>query len=362
MFVQMGVEHVWSSVRRHTARVALLASSVLLLAASGTALAAVHAAKAPAKRQAALPWATVNIGLALSPPKMVFIGPYVAQQEGFFAREHLKVNFISMPNGLETELGTTAGSIIFGFSSATDSIEAAAQHAPIHAVWSYSPYLDTVCIGGPGITSPKQLKGKNVGSTGTGGFAYTLLVACLKPAGLTPNDVHAINMTRAEFVPAMVANRISAAVFHSDDAWVVTHEDPKLHVLVKEYQTLPQWWYGGVAVRDAYAKAHPDIVIRFLTAMVLADRWIYKHPQATIRIGIKYTGEPRGAVTYAYNFLAKALDWTVNSGLNPAQEAYTAEQLYKFKEIDHIPTYRQVVNPYFIDQVLKKVGIIRGEP
>jgi hypothetical protein len=74
-------------------------------------------------------WATVNVGIALSPPKAIFFGPYVAQQEGFFAREHLHVHFISMPNGLQTELGTTAGSIDFGFSSGTDSIEAAAARA-----------------------------------------------------------------------------------------------------------------------------------------------------------------------------------------------------------------------------------------
>src|SRR3984885_13806538 len=78
--------------------------------------------------------ASVNVGIALSPPKAIFFGPYVAEQEGFFKKEHLNVKFISMPNGLQTELGTTAGSIDFGFSSGTDSIEAAAQHAPIHAI------------------------------------------------------------------------------------------------------------------------------------------------------------------------------------------------------------------------------------
>ena len=110
-------------------------------------------------------WATVNVGIALSPPKAIFMGPYVAQAQGFFAKEHLHVKFISMPNGLQTELGTTAGSIDFGFSSASDSIEAAAQHAPIHAIWSYGTKLDTQCIGAPGIKTAKNLIGRPVGST-----------------------------------------------------------------------------------------------------------------------------------------------------------------------------------------------------
>src|SRR6185437_16641704 len=64
-------------------------------------------------------WADVNVGIALSPPKVIFMGPYVAQANGYFTKEHLRVKFISMPNGLQTELGTTAGSIDFGFSSGT---------------------------------------------------------------------------------------------------------------------------------------------------------------------------------------------------------------------------------------------------
>lgn len=130
-------------------------------------------------------WASVNVGIALSPPKAIFMGPYVAQAQGFFAKEHLHVKFISMPNGLQTELGTTAGSIDFGFSSASDSIEAAAQNAPIHAIWSYGTKLDTQCIGAPNIKSAKDLIGKPVGSTGTDGFSITLLQACLRRPGCT---------------------------------------------------------------------------------------------------------------------------------------------------------------------------------
>ena len=141
--------------------------------------------------------ASVNVGIALSPPKAIFLGPYVAQQEGFFKKEHLNVKFISMPNGLQTELGATAGSIDFGFSSGTDSIEAAAQHAPIHAIWSYGTKLDTQCIGAPGINTAKGLIGQPVGSTGTDGFSITLLQACLEPAGVHLSQVKQVDMVRS---------------------------------------------------------------------------------------------------------------------------------------------------------------------
>jgi NitT/TauT family transport system substrate-binding protein len=303
-------------------------------------------------------WATVNVGIALSPPKAIFFGPYVAEQEGFFAKQHLHVKFISMPNGLQTELGTTAGSIDFGFSSGTDSIEAAAQHAPIHAIWSYGTKLDTQCIGSPGIKSAKSLIGKPVGSTGTDGFSITLLQACLEPAGVHLSQVKPINMVRSEFVPAMVAKKINAAVFHADDAYVITHQLKGASVLSSEYKVLPNWWYGGVSMLDSYGKAHRAVVIRFLTAMMEADRWMNdpSHTTALIALGTKVSGEDQPAVAYAVKFLQTAKTWPVGPGLSPAAVNYTAAILAKYKDIPSQPTYSQIVDPQYANAAAAKLG------
>jgi ABC-type nitrate/sulfonate/bicarbonate transport system substrate-binding protein len=303
-------------------------------------------------------WDTVSVGIALSPPKAIFLGAYVAEQEGFFAREHLHVNFISMPNGLQTELGATAGSINFGFSSGTDSIEAAAQHAPIHAIWSYGTKLDTQCIGAPGINSAKDLVGKPVASTGTDGFSITLLQACLEPAGVHLSQVTPVQMTRSEFVGAMTAGRIKAAVFHADDAYVITHSLNGAKVLESEYQAIPQWWYGGVSMLDAYGKAHPDVVVRFLTAMMLADRWMNNsaNNSALVSIGVKATQEDPAAVTYAVNFLRGSGTWPNGTGLTQAQVNYTTGILYQYKDISSKPSYSQVVDDSYANQALSGLG------
>lgn len=303
-------------------------------------------------------WTSVNVGIALSPPKAIFMGPYVAQAQGFFAKEHLHVHFISMPNGLQTELGTTAGSIDFGFSSATDSIEAAAQHAPIHAIWSYGTKLDTQCIGAPGIKSAKNLVGKPVGSTGTDGFSITLLQACLEPAGVHLNQVSAINMTRSEFVPAMVAKKIDAAVFHADDAYVITHQLTGATVLSSEYQTIPRWWYGGVAMLDSYGKAHHDVVVRFLTAMMMADRWMNDpaNNNALVALATKTTQEDQPAVAYAISFLRRSGTWPDGAGLDQSAVTYTAGILARYKDIPSQPSFSQIVDPSYANEAAAKLG------
>ena len=302
--------------------------------------------------------ASVNVGIALSPPKAIFFGPYVAEQEGFFKKEHLNVKFISMPNGLQTELGATAGSIDFGFSSGTDSIEAAAQHAPIHAIWSYGTKLDTQCIGAPGISTAKGLIGKPVGSTGTDGFSITLLQACLEPAGVHLNQVKPINMVRSEFVPAMVAKKIDAAVFHADDAYVITHQLKGAKVLSSEYKVFPNWWYGGGSMLDKYGQAHKAVVIRFLTAMMLADRWMNNpaNTNALITLGTKVSGEDQAAVAYAVKFLQTSKTWPDGQGLSPAAVNYTASVLAKYKDIPSQPTYSQIVDPQYANAAAAKLG------
>ena len=300
----------------------------------------------------------INVGIALTPPKMVFLAPYIAAARGYFAAQHLDVHFFGMPDGLETELGRVSGSITFGLSSATDAISSAAAGTPLHAIWSYAPRLDTQCIASNDVKSAKDLIGQFVGSTGTGGFSYTQVYACVKADGVSVDQLKLVNMPRSQFVPNLVSGRIKAAVFHADDAYVVQHSGVKVHVLQNEYLTAPQWWYGGVAVLDAYAKTHKDVVERFLTAMVQADRWMtdVKNRAAVIRIGHKVTGEDTAAVAYAYDFLQKAHGWTLNDGMDPASVAYTAQQMLNFKEIDKVPSYSTVIDNTYINDVLAKLG------
>lgn len=360
----MSTQTLCGGVRRRALRSIISAGTATVLAAGlaacgTTTSSATTSSSGPGAVSSVrkVPIAKVTVGFALSPPKAIFLAPYVARAEGFFAKERINAKFISMPNGLSTELGTTAGSINFGLSSATDAIESAAQHAPIHAIMSYGTKLDTECIGAPSIKQVKDLVGQPVGSTGTGGFSQTLLTACLRPGGVKASQVRPINMTRSEFVPALASGRIKAAVFHADDAYVVLHKVPGAHVLSKEYQSIPQWWYGGITTLDSFARSHTSAVERFLAALILANRWMNdpSHQAKLVSIGVSATHESNAAVSYAVKFLQKEKTWPTNCGLHPSQETYTARQLLKFKEISALPAYSKVVNSTYC-AALKIVG------
>lgn len=298
----------------------------------------------------------IIIGEPLSPPKVPQLAVYVATALGYFHKAHLAVTIAPMPTGLATELGTTSGTINFGMAAGTDSIEAAAQGAKIHAIWVDYQRLDTVCIGGTGIKSVKDLIGKNVGSTGAGGFSATTMGACLKAGGVTPTQVKEITMTRSEFVPALHSGRIAAAVFHADTAYVVLHSVKGAHVLDYEYKTLPTYWYGSLNVIDSYAQANPKVTEETIGAMMAADRWMMnpKNNAAFVKLAMKHTGETEKAVQHAISFDRDKIKlW--NTGCTVSQQSVqaTAKILMNQGSITSIPSFSDVYNGQYCKAALK---------
>ena len=342
------------SMGKNTRRVAVVAgaAAVALMPFAGSAV-------ATASPRPHVANTSVVIGEPLSPPEVPQQAVFIAKELGFFAKEHLNVKIAYMPNGLESELGTTANSITLGMAGGSDSIEAAAQHAPIHAVWVDYQRLDLVCIGGPSIKTVKDLVGKNVGSSGAGGFAQTTMDACLTAGGVNPAQVKEITMTRAEFVPALSSGRIQAAVFHADDAYTVLHTIKGANILDYEYKTLPNYWYGSFNVRNDYAATHRLVVEHAIAALMMADRWMMnpKNNAAFVKLAVKNTGESVGAVQTAIKFDRDTIHlWNTSCAVSPASIAFTGHLLMSQKSITSVPSFSQVYNGSYCAAALKMVG------
>lgn len=318
-------------------------------------LASVATATTTSSRSAKL--THVRVGLALIPPKMVFIGFYVARDKGFFTKNGLDVKLMGEGDGVKSLRGTVAGAFDMAGTSADDVIAAATQGSGITSVWGYAMPLDSTLIADQSVKTLADLKGKNIGITDPGGFADVQVRAVLAQAHINPSDVHIISLpNRSEFVPAIVSGRINAAPFHVDDGLAAQEQDPNLHPVKAIYESLPNWWYGSLAVTNAYKKSNVATIEKFITAMIQADRWIYSHRAQTIAIGIKETQESKTAVTGAFDFLAKAHGWTVNTGLEKNRIMSTMQHEYQYKEIPRVPKFSEVADLTYANAVVKKLG------
>lgn len=335
--------------------------AALALAALAAVGAAASVAAAGTATSHAQKLTTVRIGLALIPPKMTFIGFYVARDMGFFKQDGLDVKLMSEGDGVKSLRGAAAGAFDMAATSADDVIAAAAQGGHLTSVWGYAMPLDTTLVADQSVKTLADLKGKKIAITDPGGFADVQVRAVLQMAHISPKDVSIISFSdRSAFVPSIVSGRIDAAPFHVDDGFTAQSQDPKLHVVAAVYKSLPNWWYGSLAVTDTYLKSNAATIGRVIAAMDQADRWIYTHRAQTIAIGVKETQESKAAVTKAYDFLRAAHEWTVNTGLEKSRVMSTMQYEHKLGEIPRVPSYDEVANLSIVNAVLQRIGRAKG--
>lgn len=300
---------------------------------------------------------TVRVGLALIPPKMTFIGFYVARDKGFFKKNGLDVKLMSEGDGVKSLRGAAAGAFDLAGTSADDVIAAAAQGGGIKSVWGYAMPLDTTIVADQSVKTAADLKGKKIAITDPGGFSDVQVRAVLAQAHINAKDTQIISLPdRSAFLPSIVAGRIDAAPFHVDDGFAAQEQDPKLHVVAAVYKSLPDWWYGSLAATTKYIAGNQATIGKFITAMIQADRWMYSHRAQTIAIGVKETQESRAAVTKAYDFLKKAHEWTVNDGLEQGRVMNTMRYEHKLGQIPKVPKYTDVTDLTVVNGVLAHLG------
>ncbi len=329
--------------------------AIAALAALGVVAASAAAGTTKAAKSSNL--TTVRVGLALIPPKMTFIGFYVARDMGFFKKQGLDVKLMGEGDGVKSLRGTAAGAFDMAGTSADDVIAAAAQGGGLTSVWGYAMPLDTAIVADKSIQTLADLKGKKIGITDPGGFADVQVRAVLAMAHIPASEAQIISFSsRSAFVPSIVAGQINAAPFHVDDGFTAQAQDPNLHVVASVYKSLPNWWYGSLAVTNAYKASHQATIAKFITAMIKADRWIYSHPAKTIAIGVKETQETQAAVTGAYKFLKGAREWTVNDGLEQKRVMFTMNYEHKLGQIPKVPKYTDVADTSIVDGVLGVLG------
>lgn len=298
----------------------------------------------------------VTVTLALDPPKMIFMGFWVAQQEGFFARNGLDVKLMPEQGGVQAARAVAAGDAYFE-AGGTDAIAAAyAQAGNLEAIWSYGGD-DLSFVADKNINSVAALKGQTIGVGDATGPAFELSEIALRKAGVNTSAVKiAVLNGRPALVGAMAAGAIQASVFHVDDGFTLLSTDPNVHVIASMARVAPQYWYGAVGIPVTYGETHPGTVIAFLESMIEAQRWMYTHRTQTINLSVKYTGETPAIVAKSYDYLTHNKLWSTGVGMTDAQVSYTLAQFKENKIIPSIPKATDIFNQTFIKAALAKVG------
>ena len=211
---------------------------------------------------------TVEINIGYMPNYGGMWSMMTAIQMGYFEEEGLKVNLTEFQDGPTIIAAMENGSINFGYIGQGAHKLCVQGNATIIAL-SHISNGDAL-IGGPGISSVEDLKGKVVAySSGTS--SEDILRNSLAAHNMTMNDITAMDMDAASVVTAMMSNGVDACATWSPNSLTILEGMEGATKLTDNLTfadttvSLASW-----IATPRYLQENHDVAVRFVRALFKA--------------------------------------------------------------------------------------------
>jgi NitT/TauT family transport system substrate-binding protein len=272
---------------------ALALAAVLAAGCGPSTLVVAHGGSAPASPAGALVPAVV---MAKAVDNLQYVTTDVAQRQGYFARDGVRVTEVLMGGSSQVLAALSAGHAAFGEISATALLLGRRRGVPLEAVVeeSYGTPLQVV-VSAPLLArtrvtaaSPlrdriRALQGAVAGSVGpTDRGAYTLL---LRSIGLTPDLRYVKLLNQEAAVAAMARGEIDTFMGSPPTVFTAVLQAGGTDLI--NGNDVPGWGRAAFDVTvttKSYAAAHPAVVRAVATALAEADDFMLTQPTQALGV------------------------------------------------------------------------------
>jgi ABC-type nitrate/sulfonate/bicarbonate transport system substrate-binding protein len=215
-----------------------------------------------------------------------------AQQMGYFSKEGLKVDMITVNNGPAVVSAVVGGSADIGFSATLPVISAVAEHQPIREFmistvehWPLEEGLGEYMVASErsGIKTLQDLKGKTVASNATNGGCDLMIRDHIRAAGMPASEMKMVVIPFPQMKAALELGTIDAACAVAPfSSAIMASPQIKPTVLAKGIiADLPQiksFAVAGYFARSDWLAKNKTAAAGFMRAMVAADEDLATHP------------------------------------------------------------------------------------
>jgi NitT/TauT family transport system substrate-binding protein len=245
---------------------------------------------------------------------------FYAVDSGIFRQHGLNVTLVPQASPVVVEASMASGTEQFGFVTTPVLINLNSKGVGIKCVSSVdgsqpsNPADDStvlVAAKGSGITSVKDLAGKNVAEVQLSSLNSLAVMVLAKQAGINPASIHQIAIPFAQMPAALAQGRVQAAVIVApfadtatgEGATVITHPNADL---------FPNATVTCLDAMSSYISANPTVISEFRAAMDQSIAYSQTHQSVvkqTLVKGLSLTPAVAAAQILATNW---------NATLNPA--------------------------------------------
>src|ERR1041384_6505752 len=180
-----------------------------------------------------------------------------AQQKGYMKEEGLdeRAIFVARTTSIQAMLG---GDVHFTGAGSSALVSMARGNTPLKVVIATNDRVLQWLVTRPEITSPKDLKGKKIATTGVAAIATFMLKQILSKHGLDGNkDVTYIAVETGTQLPALLGGGFDAAVLSVEQRYVAL--DKGMREMFFMGNEVKNSW-GTLATTDKLIKENPKMV------------------------------------------------------------------------------------------------------
>jgi NitT/TauT family transport system substrate-binding protein len=227
-------------------------------------------------------------------PLVDLAGLYLALDRGYFAAENLEIELTSMSGGATILPAVASGSLDIGFSNVLSAILARAggfdvtiiAHVENEDAASRTHRL-IVRRDAP-IQSARDLEGKTIAVNTYNNIEHLMTQKWLERNGLDPTHVRFVELAFPEMPPALVQKQVDVLVTSEPYGTIALTQGGR--TLAEPYvEIVPETAVASFVTTERWARAHPDLVRRFVRAYARGAEEAEKNPDAQRAVIPKYT-------------------------------------------------------------------------
>ena len=197
----------------------------------------------------------------------------VAQAKGFFKDEGLDIEE-TVANPQISVDAVISGDVQIGFSDTAKSIQATEKGADLEIVASGMDKANYAFVGGIGINSIQDLKGKTIAAAGATDVYTQVIFDILKNAGVDPSEVNfTYGQNSNDRAAALQGGAIQGALIPPPADHRL--EAAGLKILARTADLVPFLSLSSTVVQKSWAADHGDIIKKYIKAIAKATDWLY---------------------------------------------------------------------------------------
>ncbi|SAK90649.1 aliphatic sulfonate ABC transporter periplasmic ligand-binding protein [Caballeronia arationis] len=232
---------------------------------------------------------------------------YLADKLGYFDGTSTRPRYVGKVSAPQIIPLVGTGEIDFGTRMVPLVISAIASGADIKVVSAGgvtlpdAPHMKYFTRKDSGIRGPKDFEGKTVAFNSFGACAEFVTKKYLSQNGVDVSKVNWLVVPDNQSQQALATRNVDIAIIHPPFSGAA-EADPQLHKLWSDWDE--DRGLGGMApysVNGAFARAHPQAVKDFVSAIARAGNWVNAHPDEARKLTAERLGIDEKLVErYAY--------------------------------------------------------------